>query len=218
MVRDLSPRAFSCALGDPEVIVATRAVPGELPEAEKLLQERGHRLVHIRPCYSAGSERLLVREVLEMEVPLGRYPPDVGVVVHNVGTAFAIGQAVRWGVLLISRGLTFWSKSSGGRNLWVRLGAPIGHILRHLGLDGGRFDRFIFGSALMGWAVQDAQTPVVKVTTRIVALTPEDPQSYRTSLPCIRCGYCGLPGADLPLVDPRRRAKRGFRRSTAPAP
>jgi len=178
------------ALGNPEVIVATRTQAGELPEFEGLLRERGYRLVHIRPCYSVGSERLLVPEVLGREVPLGGYPPDVGVLVHNVGTAYAAGQAVRYGLPLLSRGLTFWARDSGGRNLWVRVGTPVGHILRYLGIEEARFDRFVFGSALMGWAVPDLNVPVVKATTGIVGLSPKEPSPYRHSLPCMRCGYC----------------------------
>ena len=178
------------AIGNPEVIVATRTQEGELPEFEALLRERGHRLVHIRPCYSVGSERLLVREILGKEVPLGRYPPDVGVLVHNVGTAFAAGQAVRYGLPLVSRGLTFWAKGSGGRNLWVRVGTPVRHILGYLGLEEARFGRFIFGSALMGWAIPDPDVPVVKVTTGLVALRSGEPTPYGNPLPCMRCGYC----------------------------
>ncbi|MFN3346392.1 MAG: RnfABCDGE type electron transport complex subunit C [Candidatus Bipolaricaulaceae bacterium] len=178
------------ALGNPQVLVATRTEPGELPEFEALLSFRGYQLVHVHPSYSLGSERLLIPEVLGISVPLGRYPVDVGVVVHNVMTAHAAGQAVRHGIPLVSRGLTFWSQASGGRNLWVRVGTPVSHILHHLGLDEIRFDRFVFGSALMGWAVTDPATPMVKTTTGILGLTPQDPQPYRDSLPCIRCGYC----------------------------
>ncbi len=178
------------ALGNPKVVVATRTEPGELPEFEALLSARGYALVHIRPCYSLGSERLLIPEVLGQPVPLGRYPGDVGVVVHNVMTAYAAGRAVRYGIPLVSRGLTFWSGASGGRNLWVRVGTPVHHILHHLGLDERRFNRFVFGSALMGWAVPDPATPVVKTTTGILGLTPADPHPYRDPLPCIRCGYC----------------------------
>lgn len=178
------------ALGEPQVLVATRTAPGELPEFERLAQERGFRVVHIRPCYSVGSERLLVPEVLGFEVPLGRYPPDVGVVVHNVATAYAVGQAVRYGLPLVSRGLTFWAQDAGGRNLWVRVGTPIRHLLAFMGLAEEPFGRFVFGSAFMGWAFPEAGIPVVKTTTGVVGLGREEPSPYARSLPCMRCGYC----------------------------
>lgn len=178
------------ALGQPRVVVATRTQPAELPEFEALLSSRGYQLVHVRPSYSLGSERLLVPEVLGLSIPLGRYPVDVGVVVHNVMTAYAAGQAVRYGVPLVARGLTFWSRASGGRNLWVRVGTPVQHLVRFLGLAESAFERFVFGSALMGWAFSDGATPVIKTTTGVLGLTSQDPQPYRNPLPCMRCGYC----------------------------
>lgn len=59
-------------------------------------------------------------------------------------------------------------ESVGGQNLWVRVGTPIGHTVRHLGLDEARFDRFAYGSALIGWSVPNASVPVVKVSAGVV--------------------------------------------------
>ncbi|MBC7099446.1 RnfABCDGE type electron transport complex subunit C [Candidatus Bipolaricaulota bacterium] len=178
------------ALGEPEVVVAVRLQPHEIPEFTEQAQRAGFRVVPVRLSYSLGSERLLVREVLGREVPLGKYPPDVGVVVHNVFTAYAAGQAVRWGLPVVSRGLTFWSQTSGGRNLWVRVGTPVRHLLSFLGIEENRFSRFVFGSAMMGWAFAEPTIPVVKTTTGIMGLEHGETSPFARSLPCIRCGFC----------------------------
>ncbi len=183
-------RVLARVLGEPQVVVATSTPPGGIPQFERLAHGNGFRVVRVRRSYSLGSERLLVAEVLGIEVPLRRYPPDVGVVVHNVWTAYAAGQAVRFGSPLVSRGLTFWSRASGGKNLWVLVGTPVRHILAFLGLAEEQFSRFVLGSALMGWALPGVDTPVVKTTTGLVGLERAELSPYSRPLPCMRCGYC----------------------------
>lgn len=183
-------RVLARALGEPQVIVATSAPSEEIPQFERLAQEHGFRVVRVRPSYSLGSERLLVPAVLGFEVPLRRYPSDVGVVVHNVWTAYAAGQAVRFKRPLVSRGLTFWCGASGGKNLWALVGTPVRHILEFLGLAEERFSRFVFGSALMGCALPGVDTPVVKTTTGLMGLERDEISPYSRPLPCMRCGYC----------------------------
>ena len=173
-----------------EVTFATRTEEGELLQFEKLLKERGIKIAHIRPSYSVGSERLLVRELLGREVPADQFPPDVGVVVHNVATCLATTEAVIEGKPLISRGITLYSRETGGRNLWVRMGTPVEHILKYLGISSKNIDRVILGSIMMGKGVLDFRTPLVKCFAGVVALTSDEPALYDNPYPCIRCGYC----------------------------
>jgi len=178
------------ALNTRDVVVATGTQKGELGNFEELLRENNIRIVWIHPSYSVGSERLLVKEVLNREVPSGRYPPDVGVVVHNVATAYAVARAVLHGEPLISRGLTFYSEKTGGRNLWVRTGTPAGHVMNYLGISPENVERVILGSIMMGTSIPDWSVPVSKYTSGITVFTPAEPDPYRRTLPCIRCGYC----------------------------
>jgi len=180
------------ALDVRKIVFATRTSEGELPQFEKRLRESDIAIKHIRPSYSVGSERLLVRELLEREVPADTYPPDVGAVVHNVATCVAVAQAVIQGKPLISRGLSFYSRQSGGRNVYVRMGTAVEYILENAGLSPTDFDRVILGSIMMGRGVPDTSVSLVKSIAGVVALTPEDPAPYQNPRPCIRCGYCDL--------------------------
>jgi electron transport complex protein RnfC len=175
-----------------DITFATRTQEGETPEFQSLLRQNGISMTKIRPCYSIGSERLLVKEVLGKELPSGKYPHDIGVIVHNVSTAYAVARAIDKGEPLVSRGLTFYSKKTGGKNLWVRMGTPIGYILTQLGLSPGDFDRIILGSIMMGSAIDDSQSPVLKATSGITAFSDSEPDPYKDPLPCIRCGYCNI--------------------------
>lgn len=177
-------------LGVRDITVATRTQEGETPEFESLLKEHKIKLERMRPNYSIGSEKLLVREILDKEVPSGKFPPDVGVLVHNIATAYAVDEAIEKGKPLISRGLTYYSKDMGGKNLWVRMGTPVEHILNFIGELPSKFDRIVLGSILMGPTIPDPSYPLLKATSAVTAFTKKEPDPYRDSLPCIRCGYC----------------------------
>ncbi len=172
------------------IIFATRTKEGKIPDFEALLKENDINLIHIKPKYSLGSERLLIKEVLNIELPSGKYPPDLGTVVHNVATAYAISRAIYKGEPLISRGLTLYSKKTGGKNLWVRMGTPVGHIFSHLGVSSKNFNRIVFGSIMMGKSIPNPNSPILKATSGITAFTKEESDPYANPFPCIRCGYC----------------------------
>ncbi len=173
-----------------EVIFATRTKEGETPEFEGHLRENEITVARIRPSYSIGSEKLLVKEVLDKECPSGKFPPDIGVVVHNVATAHAVMRAISEGESLVTRGLTMYSEKTGGRNLWVRMGTPVDHVLRTVGVSPNEFERVAIGSSMMGPAIPDSSYPLLKATSGITAFTKDEPDPYTDSLPCIRCGYC----------------------------
>jgi len=177
-------------LGVDDIIVATRTQEDETPQFDNLLVENNINLERMRPNYSIGGEKLLVKEVLDREVPSGSFPPDIGVLVHNVATAYAISRAVKYGESLVSRGFTFYSENEGGKNLWVRMGTPVVDILNHIGVSPSNFERIILGSIMMGPTIPDPSYPVLKATSGITAFTKENPDPYNEPLSCIRCGYC----------------------------
>jgi electron transport complex protein RnfC len=177
-------------LGVKKITFATRTQEGETPEFEALLEENEISLERMRPNYSIGSEKLLVKEVLDKEVPSGKFPPDIGVLVHNVATAYAVEEAIEKGEPLVSRGLTYYSKEKGGKNLWVRMGTPVDHILKFVGDSPTQYERIILGSILMGPTIPNPSYPILKATSAVTGFTPNEPDPYREPLPCIRCGYC----------------------------
>ncbi|MBD3214711.1 MAG: electron transport complex subunit RsxC [Candidatus Lokiarchaeota archaeon] len=172
------------------ITVATRTQEGETPEFEALLKEHEIELKRMRPNYSIGSEKLLVKEVLDKEVPSGKFPPDIGVLVHNIATAYAVEEAIEKGEPLVSRGLTYYSKEKGGKNLWVRMGTPVEHILKFVGDSPSQYERIILGSILMGPTIPNPSYPILKATSAVTVFTQDEPDPYKKPLACIRCGYC----------------------------
>jgi electron transport complex protein RnfC len=172
------------------LIYATRTQEGETPELDQLLRKNNIEIVRIRPNYSIGSEELLVMEILGIEIPAGKYPPSKGVVVQNVSTAYAVANAIKDGEPLVSRGLTLYSKKTGAKNLWVRMGTPVEHILNQVGVSPKDFVRIVLGSVFMGQTIPNPSYPVLKATSGITAFTKEERDPYANPLQCIRCGYC----------------------------
>ncbi len=173
-----------------KIVFATRTEEGETPKFEKLLKKNDIGIKRVRPNYSVGSERLLVKEVLDKEVPSGSFPPQIGTIVHNVATAYAVAKAILEGESLVSRGLTFYSKETGGKNIKARMGTSIDHIVDFVGANSEDFERLALGSIMMGPTIPDPDYPILKATSGLTGFTPEELDPYEKEKPCIRCGYC----------------------------
>jgi len=149
--------------------------------------------IHVIPLkvkYPQGGEKQLIKAVLGREVPSGKLPIDVGTVVHNVGTAFAVYEAVQKNKPLIERVVTLTGKSvSKPANYLVRIGTPIANLVEASGglpADTGKINN---GGPMMGKAQTSVDVPVTKGTSGIV-LMPESEANRRDMMNCIRCGKC----------------------------
>ncbi len=140
--------------------------------------------------YPMGSAKQLIQALTGLEVPAGGRSNDLGILVHNVATAYAIQQALRYGRPLVSRVLTL----SGGcvavpRNVEALFGTPIRHVMESCGGLTRPPDRLVMGGPMMGQALPSPDVPVMKGTAGILALTRRE-VNERTPDPCIRCGRC----------------------------
>ncbi len=140
--------------------------------------------------YPMGSERHLTLAVTGLETPARKLTADLGVVVHNVATARAVHQAVRFGRPLIARVVTV----SGGairtpRNIETPIGARVADLIDFCGGFAQRPERLIQGGPMMGTPLPNLDVPVVKGMSGILALTAAEIND-RPSDPCIRCGAC----------------------------
>lgn len=185
-------QVMATILGVQEVIFATRTMEGKTPQLDAKLTENFIRVVRMRPNYSIGSEKLLIKEITGQEVPHGHYPPEIGIVVHNIATVYAVYEAIYQGLPLVSRGITFYSEETGGANLWIRIGTPIEHILNFLNITSTKFPKIIMGSIFMGPSVEDLSIPIEKGTTAITGFSEDRSQPYADEIPCIRCNYCNI--------------------------
>ncbi|MGB5203471.1 electron transport complex subunit RsxC [Eudoraea sp.] len=140
--------------------------------------------------YPQGSEKQLIKAILKREVPKGGLPMDVGVIVHNVGTIFAIYQAVQYDRPLIERVVTVTGKKiENASNFWVKIGTPIKDLVEEVGglPEGTR--KIVNGGPMMGKAIKNTDVPVTKGTSGILIIS-EDEASRQEAKNCIRCGQC----------------------------
>jgi electron transport complex protein RnfC len=147
-------------------------------------------VVALEPKYPQGAEKMLIDAVLHREVPSGRLPIDVEVVVQNVGTVAALGDYFRYGQPLIERVVTVTGPGiQRPANLLVPVGAKLTDVIDHCGGLHARTRQILFGGPMMGTAQRALDVPVTKGTSGLLFLT-DDEVVPRTEYPCIRCLRC----------------------------
>ncbi|NRD21888.1 electron transport complex subunit RsxC [Winogradskyella litoriviva] len=140
--------------------------------------------------YPQGSEKQLIKAILKREVPKGGLPMDVGVIVHNVGTIFAIYQAVQYNRPLIERVVTVTGKNiENASNFWVKIGTPIKDLVEEVGGMPEGTRKIVNGGPMMGKAIKNTDVPVTKGTSGILLIS-ENEASRQEAKNCIRCGQC----------------------------
>ncbi len=170
----------------PDAIAALR-------EAATKIEAKGLTInvVKLRVRYPQGSEKHLIQTILDRQVPPPPgLPMDVGVVVQNVGTVYAVYEALSLGKPLIERTVTV--TGSGVRqpkNLKVRLGTQVSELLDFCDWDSEGAGKIILGGPMMGMAQYTPQLPVIKGTSGVLVQTRAEVNTagYRD---CVRCGKC----------------------------
>lgn len=151
-------------------------------------------VIQVPTVYPAGGEKQLIQVLTGKEVPAGKLPVDIGIVCHNVGTAYAVYRAIEFDEPLISRYVTIAGSVAHSRNLEVLFGTPVADLIEECGGNRSTINRIIMGGPMMGVALHSDQVPVVKITNCIlvnsaVADVPVTSRGKYT-MPCIRCGSC----------------------------
>ncbi len=152
--------------------------------------EFGIQVAALQVKYPQGSEKQLISALLKREVPKNGLPPDVGVVVNNVGTLFAIYEAVQYDKPLTERVVTVTGKKiKNPANFWVKIGTPISDLINEVGgMPEGQY-KLINGGPMMGKALKNADVPVTKGTSGILVISEEEALRKEVQN-CIRCGEC----------------------------
>ena len=141
--------------------------------------------------YPSGGEKQLIQILTGQEVPSGKLPADLGIVVQNVGTAVAVQDAIVHGRPLISRITTLTGEAlHNPRNLEVLLGTSVQDLLHVAELKQDRLHTLIMGGPMMGFTIDDANIPVVKTSNCIIAGSHYEFPSAPPAQACIRCGMC----------------------------
>lgn len=166
----------------PEAIAAMSKAAANAPGIE---------VVGLKVRYPQGAEKQLIKTILNREVPPPPgLPLDVGVVVQNAGTAYAIYEAVAWGKPLIERVVTVTGRGiREPKNLRLRLGTLFSEAISYCGGFQAEVGKILMGGPMMGLAQYTTQVPVIKGTSGILVLTAEECLPREASH-CINCGMC----------------------------
>ncbi len=171
------------------------AIEENKPDAIALFQkmlakEKNIRVQALKEKYPQGSEKHLIYACTQREVPVGGLPLDAGVVVHNVGTAAAIADAVEEGIPLIQRIVTLSGDGvNKPTNYLVRLGTLFSSLIEESGGYSGDVEKIIAGGLMMGKTVFTAEIPVIKGSSGIVVLKKTGKEKER-EYSCVRCAKC----------------------------
>ncbi len=180
-------------VGNPKDVLI--GIEDNKPEAILALQQASAgskvEVVPFPTKYPSGGEKQLIQILTGLEVSSGKLPADLGILVQNVGTAYATWRAIRFGEPLIERITTVVGSSlTMQRNIRVPLGTPINHILEHHGYTPSQSSKLIIGGPMMGYSVEQDLVPVVKTTNCILAPSDTEMPSAPPAQACIRCGMC----------------------------
>lgn len=168
------------------------------PEAiEKLTEEaaKEHQIpIHVLRVptkYPSGSLKQLIYLLTGKILPSGALPSSIGVQVFNVGTAFAVFEAVAKGLPLTRRVVTLTGDVAQPKNVWALIGTPIAFLMQNAHIS-RQAKSVIVGGSMMGEEVHNFSIGINKGSNALIAKSPAVFRQPQVSSPCIRCGACSL--------------------------
>jgi len=140
--------------------------------------------------YPQGAEKMLIKAVTGREVPSGKLPLDVGVVVQNAASVATIAEVFETGLPLVERIVTVTGLGiRKPSNLIVPVGTKLGDLITACGGMTDDAREIVFGGPMMGAPQANLETPLTKGTTGVLVLAERECKT-QDSYPCIRCGHC----------------------------
>jgi electron transport complex protein RnfC len=179
------------------------------PQAIKALQQATQSYEKVHVCilptkYPSGGEKQLIKLLTGQEVASGTLPINLGIIVQNVATCFAISDAVINDTPLIRRVVTLTGQAlNKPQNVWALLGTPVNYLLEQTGFTNQSEQSsatqntnppVIMGGPMMGFSILNEQVPIVKTSNCILAPSKtEMPSAFDNNsneVECVRCGQC----------------------------
>ena len=164
--------------------------PDAADHIEARIREHGYpiEVIRLRVRYPQGDEKQLIQAVLGREVPSGKLPLDVGAIVMNASTAYAVYEAVRFHKPLIERICTVSGESvNEPKNVLAPIGTKFSDLIAFCGGERPDLVSIVAGGPMMGFAIADPDTPMVKGSGGLLLL----PRMYEeASFSCVLCGKC----------------------------
>ncbi|MFA4854071.1 MAG: electron transport complex subunit RsxC [Candidatus Omnitrophota bacterium] len=170
------------------------------PEAIKAFSKMSFKVKVLKSDYPQGGEKQLIQNILGKQIPRGKLPFDIGVLVQNVATVYAIYEAVYKGKPLYERLVTVTGSCvQNPRNLLVRLGTPIKNLIEFCGPLKEEPAKIIIGGPMMGIAQYTDEVPIIKSSGGLLLMNKKEAKLLEED-PCIRCAACvrGCPVGLMP--------------------
>lgn len=181
-------RYIAKALGVSKIIIGIEAnKPDCIKEFEKYDDIQP---VILKKQYPMGGEKQLIYVTTGRKVGVGKLPADVGVVVQNVATCFAVYEAVELGKPLFERAITISGKAvKEPKNLWVKVGTPVASLIEFCGGESVTPKKAVLGGPMTGVAVANYDSYTHKTTSGVLLMTAEEAADEEPT-PCLQCGKC----------------------------
>ena len=175
------------------------AVGDNKPEAFSAMQKAASShpritVIKVKTVYGQGCEKMLIETVAGIRYPAAMLPAEVGCIVQNIGTVYAIDRAVAWNEPLFSHILTLGGDAvEKPGNYLVRDGMSFSELIEAAGglKEGAVVKKAIVGGPVMGIAVSSLDSPVQKTTNSLTLLTEDECEAADAAMTsCLRCGRC----------------------------
>ncbi len=181
------------ALGVPNAYIG---IESNKPEPIRVMTEAAKQFegIIVEPLvvkYPQGAEKQLINSITGRKVPSGKLPIDIGCVVSNIGTTFAVYEAIQKNKPLIENILTVTGKKLPSQhNYQCRIGITYNDIIKHaLGELPANTGKVISGGTMMGKAISNLDAPTTKGASSVLVMD-ESESSRGPESNCIRCGKC----------------------------
>ncbi|HCE13258.1 MAG TPA: electron transport complex subunit RsxC [Enterococcus sp.] len=178
-------------LADPKILIG---IEDDKPQAIKAMTAASAdddtiEVVTVPTVYPTGGEKQLVELLTDQEVPVGGLTADIGIVLINVATSFALADAVCFNKPLIERYTTVTGDVQNPCIVKNPLGTLAGELIDFAGGFQGAPSKLILGGPMMGKAVNTLKVPVTKGSNGVIVFNEETDWLYKEN-PCIRCNKC----------------------------
>lgn len=185
-------RAVCSYLEIPDVYFA---IESNKPKALELLDSKTaddphFHVVQLKQIYPQGAEKSIIYAATGITVSAGKLPADCGVLVMNVSSLGFLGSYLKNGIPLILKRVTVDGDAvKKPANLIVPIGTPIKEVLNYCETDQENVKKVLMGGPMMGIAVHDFDTSIIKNNNAILAFSFNEVEEQKTTA-CIRCGSC----------------------------
>lgn len=175
---------------DNVIIGIEKNKPEAIAKMQEICENYDNFSVAVLPSlYPQGGEKVLVYHTTRRQIPQGKLPIDVGCVVCNSTTIASIGKYLKTGIPLVEKCVTVdGSAVENPQNVIVPIGTPISVLLDFCGMK-TEPHKVLYGGPMMGVAVPDLDSPILKNTNAIIAFNEKDARTPKPTA-CIKCGAC----------------------------